>query len=98
MKVSSINRPGLFEQFWKMGLSRNLQQWEAAMAMQQLPIFNTCYADRDGHIMYVYNANVPVHPTGSYEFWQGVVPVSSHKQYFLATLPVHFVVRCPRLF
>jgi acyl-homoserine-lactone acylase len=57
-----------------MGLSQNLEEWLAAMRMQQLPIFNTCYADRDGHIMYVYNANVPVHPTGSYEFWQGVVP------------------------
>ena len=32
------------------------------------------YADRDGHIMYVYNANVFQHSTGSYEFWQGVVP------------------------
>jgi hypothetical protein len=80
MKVSSIDRPGLFEQFWRMGLSQNLEEWEAAMAMQQLPIFNTCYADRDGHIMYVYNANVPVHLTGSYEFWQGVVPVRKTPQ------------------
>ena len=23
---------------------------------------------------YVYNANVPIHPTGSHEEWQGVVP------------------------
>jgi acyl-homoserine lactone acylase PvdQ len=44
---------GLFEQFWRMGLSQNLEEWEAAMAMQQLPIFNTCYADKDGHIMYL---------------------------------------------
>ena len=74
MRVSSTDRPGLFEQFWRMGLAQNLDEWLAAMRMQQLPIFNTCYADRDGHIMYVYNANVPLHPTGSYEFWQGVVP------------------------
>jgi len=53
MKVSSIDRPGLFEQFWRMGLSRNLKEWEDAMRMQQLPIFNTCYADKDGHIMSV---------------------------------------------
>jgi len=44
------------------------------MKMQQLPLFNTAYADRDGHIMYVYNATLPVHPTGDYRFWQGVVP------------------------
>lgn len=28
----------------------------------------------------MYNANVFVHPTGSYEFWQGVVPVSEGDQ------------------
>ena len=28
-----------------------------AMRMQQLPLFNTAYADRDGHIAYVYNAD-----------------------------------------
>jgi len=31
LKVSSIDRPGLFEQFWKMGLSQNLEEWLAAM-------------------------------------------------------------------
>ena len=41
LKVTSIDRPGLFEQFWRMGLSQSLEQWLAAMEMQQLPIFNT---------------------------------------------------------
>ena len=74
MQVAAIDRPRLFEQFWRMGLAHNLAEWELAMRMQQLPIFNTAYADRDGHIMYVYNATLPVHPTGDYRFWQGVVP------------------------
>ncbi|MEO8681703.1 MAG: penicillin acylase family protein [Vicinamibacterales bacterium] len=74
MRVAAIDRPRLFEQFWKMGLAHNLDEWQAAMRMQQLPLFNTAYADRDGHIMYVYNATLPVHPTGDYAFWQGVVP------------------------
>ena len=74
MRVASLDRPRLFEQFWRMGLAKNLAEWETAMKMQQLPLFNTAYADRDGHIMYVYNATLPVHPTGDYRFWQGVVP------------------------
>jgi acyl-homoserine-lactone acylase len=74
MRVAAIDRPRLFEQFWRMGLAHNLNEWQAAMAMQQLPLFNTAYADRDGHIAYVYNATVPVHPTGDYRYWQGVVP------------------------
>jgi acyl-homoserine-lactone acylase len=74
MRVVAIDRPRLFEQFWKMGLARNFSEWEAAMRMQQLPLFNTAYADRDGHIAYVYNATLPVHATGDYQYWQGVVP------------------------
>ena len=74
MRVAAIDRPRLFGQFWRMGLARNLAEWQNAMRMQQLPLFNTAYADRDGHIAYVYNATLPVHPTGDYRFWQGVVP------------------------
>ena len=74
MRVAAIDRPRLFEQFWRMGLAHTLDEWQAAMRMQQLPLFNTAYADRDGHIAYVYNATLPVHPTGDYQFWQGVVP------------------------
>jgi acyl-homoserine-lactone acylase len=74
MRVAAIDRPKLFEQFWRMGLAKNLAEWQDGMRMQQLPLFNTAYADRDGHIAYVYNATLPVHATGDYRYWQGVVP------------------------
>ena len=74
MRVAAIDRPRLFEQFWRMGLAHNLDEWQAAMRMQQLPVFNTAYADRDGHIAYVYNSVLPVHATGDYRYWAGVVP------------------------
>lgn len=74
MRVAAIDRPRLFEQFWRMGLAHNLAEWKDAMRMQQLPLFNTAYADRDGHIGYVYNSTLPVHPTGDYRYWQGIVP------------------------
>lgn len=74
MRVAALDRPKMFEQFWRMGLSKNFQEWETAMRMQQLPLFNTAYADRDGHIAYVYNSTLWKHPTGDYRFWQGVVP------------------------
>ena len=64
----------MFEQFWRMGLSQNIGQFEDAMRMQQLPLFNTMYADRDGHIMYLYNAASPLRPQGDHSFWGGVVP------------------------
>ena len=74
MRVAAIDRPRLFEQFWRMGLAHNLMEWKDAMRMQQLPLFNTAYADRDGHIGYVYNSTLPVHKTGDYRYWQGIVP------------------------
>ena len=64
----------MFEQFWRMGLASNFDEWRDAMRMQQLPIFHTMYADRDGHIMYVYNAAPPVRAHGDHAYWNGVIP------------------------
>jgi acyl-homoserine-lactone acylase len=74
LRVVAADRPRMFEQFWRMGLARNLEEWRTAMRMQQLPIFHTMYADRDGHIMYVYNAAPPVRTDGDHSYWNGVVP------------------------
>lgn len=74
LKVLPAERPRMFEQFWKMGLARNFAEWRDAMRMQQLPIFNTMYADRDGHIMYVWNSAPPVRTTGDYRYWRGLLP------------------------
>ena len=74
VRVAGTDRPRMFEQFWRMGLSRNLEQFQDAMRMQQLPLFNTMYADRDGHIMYLFNSVAPVRPRGDHNFWSGVVP------------------------
>ena len=93
MKVAALDRPKMFEQFWRMGLAKNLAEWEDAMRMMQLPLFNTAYADRDGHIGYVYNATLPVHPTGDYRFWQGVVP--GHRSDLIAT-DIHPYETLPR--
>lgn len=74
LRVAPAERPRMFEQFWRMGLARNLDEWRDAMRMQQLPIFHTMYADRDGHIMYVYNAAPPVRAHGDHAYWNGVIP------------------------
>ena len=74
LRVPALDRPRMFEQFWKMGLAHSLAEFQAAMREQQLPLFNTMYADRDGHILYLYNAAPPVRAKGDYRFWAGVVP------------------------
>lgn len=39
--------------------ARNLDEFRRAMSRLELHIFNTCYADRDGNIYYLYNGVVP---------------------------------------
>ena len=74
LRVAGTARPRMLEQFWRMGLTRTLEQFHAAMTMQQLPLFNTMYGDRDGHIMYLYNAALPLREPADEGFWRGLVP------------------------
>ncbi len=39
--------------------AKNLAEWRTAMSELNLQMFNTCYADREGNIFYVYNGAVP---------------------------------------
>ena len=56
-----------------MGRARNLMEFEAALSKLQIPMFNVVYADRDGHILYVFNGDVPVRAKGDWEFWSRAV-------------------------
>lgn len=46
------------EQWFKMNKARNLGEFQDAMRILGVPMFNTVYADRD-HVYYVYNALLP---------------------------------------
>jgi len=39
-----------------------------------VPCFNILYADRDGHIEYLFNGTVPRRASGDLRYWAGVVP------------------------
>ncbi|MGH7492578.1 MAG: acylase [bacterium] len=60
------------EQWYRMNRARNFAEWQSAMHLQAIPMFNTGYADREGNIYYLYNARLPARPPG-YN-WQGRVP------------------------
>jgi acyl-homoserine-lactone acylase len=60
------------EQWSLMGKARNLEDFRRALDMQALPMFNICYADRDGNVFYIFNGRFPDRPAG-YD-WSGVVP------------------------
>lgn len=52
------------EQWYRMNKARSFAEWTDAMRMLAIPMFNTAYADREGHIAYFYNARLPRRPDG----------------------------------
>jgi acyl-homoserine-lactone acylase len=59
VRISRLTEGSRMRQALKMAKARNFDQWRAAMAELNLQMFNTCYADREGNIFYVYNAAIP---------------------------------------
>ncbi len=74
LRVAGLDAPRGLEQRWRMGLSKSLKEFDAVLAMHQLPMFTVMYADREGHIMHLFNGRVPVRPTGGWSYWSGVLP------------------------
>jgi acyl-homoserine-lactone acylase len=73
LRVAGLDAPGANEEWWNMGRAHNLKEFETALAPLQIPMFNVVYADRAGHISYVFNGRVPVRSKGDWAFWQRVV-------------------------
>lgn len=53
------------QQFTRMLLARNLEEWKEAMRMQAITASNYTYADAEGNIFYVWNATTPDLPLPS---------------------------------
>jgi len=74
LRIAGLPQSGLFEQYWRMLRATNLSQFEAELRRLQMPMFNTVYADEDGHILYHFGGRVPKRSRGDWAYWQGVVP------------------------
>ncbi len=74
MRVAGLDRPLALEQYWRMGTAHDFAGYEAAQRMQQVPSFNVVYADRDGHIQYLFNGLVPRKQGRDLKYWAGLVP------------------------
>lgn len=64
IRVVGLEHSQLFQQWWQMARATNLSQFEAALQRLQLPLFNVLYADRDGQIFYLFNAQIPIKANG----------------------------------
>ncbi|MBE9209286.1 acylase [Nostoc sp. LEGE 06077] len=79
LRVVGQNNPGVLEQWWDMASSQNLTQFQKVLQRLQLPMFTVMYADREGHIMHLFNALVPVRQQGDFAYWQNIIPGDTSK-------------------
>ncbi|MEW6749682.1 MAG: acylase [Candidatus Latescibacterota bacterium] len=74
LRLSGLDQPGFLGQYWEMMRATDLASFEAALAQLQNPFFNVVYADRDGHVLYLFGGRAPRRPGGDWDYWQGIVP------------------------
>src|SRR6202050_5315320 len=79
MRVAGLEHPFALEQYWQMATAHDFAGFQRAVSRVQVPTFNMMYADRDGHIEYLYNGLVPRHPFGTLSFWTSIVPGDTSK-------------------
>jgi acyl-homoserine-lactone acylase len=86
VRVAGLDEPGMLEQWWDMGRATSFGQFETAVRRLQIPMFNIIYADRAGHIYYLYGGRVPERARGDFAWWSGVVPGDTSALVWKSTL------------
>lgn len=64
IRLARFEEGGSLQQWYAMSRATNLAEFLAALGQRALPISNTMYADRDGHILYVHGNAVPKRSPG----------------------------------
>ncbi len=85
LRFSSFGTAGIWEQLYRMNKAANFKEWQDAMRLEQLPMFNAAYADKEGNIYYLYNGVIPVRDP-SYD-WTGYLPGDTSKTLWTEYLP-----------
>jgi len=74
IRMVGMDRPNMFLQWWKMIGSTNLEEFESALRMAQIPFWNVMYADKHGDIFYLFNGLVPKRSSGDWAYWNRIIP------------------------
>jgi len=73
LRVAGLDNYKILEQYHKMAKAKNWNEFESALKMLQIPMFNVLYADKAGNISYTFNGNVPKRSEGDFIFWRGTI-------------------------
>ncbi len=74
LRVVGLDKPGALQQWWDMARAKNFAEFETVLKRLQIPMFTVMYADREGHIMHLFNGQVPIRKKGDFEYWSGMIP------------------------
>ena len=86
IRIAGLENPAIYYQWHRMAAAINRKQFEDAVKMMQLPMFNIIYADDKGHISYLFDGNVPRRSEGDWKFWNGVVDGGNSRYIWQQTL------------
>jgi acyl-homoserine-lactone acylase len=64
VRYAGMNEVRQPEEYYRLDKARNVEEWKAALALQELPSINYLYADEKGNIGYVYNGLFPKRSDG----------------------------------
>jgi acyl-homoserine-lactone acylase len=73
LRVAGLEQPSVVSQYWRMIQAHNLDEFIDANSALQMPFFNVIYADRDGHILYLFGGQQPVRPGGDWGTYSGIL-------------------------
>ena len=85
LRYTNMGAAGIWEQLYQMNKATNFKEWQDAMRLGQLPMFNAAYADKEGNIYYLYNGVIPLRAEG-YD-WLGYLPGDTSATLWTETLP-----------
>jgi len=87
VRIAGLDNALIAEQFHNMAKAADFAEFESALKMMQLSMFNVIYADNAGNIMYLFDGNVPIRKEGDWDFWSGTVDGTSSKYIWDQTHP-----------
>jgi acyl-homoserine-lactone acylase len=64
LKSANLEEHRFVEQWSLMGKSRSLDEFRSVLDLQALPMFNICYADKEGNVFYLCNGRFPDRAVG----------------------------------
>jgi acyl-homoserine-lactone acylase len=73
LRVAGLAEPSIVSQYWRMIKAHNLTEFIDANSALQMPFFNVIYADRHGHIMYLFGGQQPVRDGGDWSTYSGIL-------------------------